>query len=443
MTSVKLTPAHLHGTVAVPSSKSMGHRLCICAGLSREGCIVDNIALSKDIEATNRCLAALDVSIRPAEPATEGRHAFAYSPSGMLDGSSGAAARTVDCGESGSTLRFFIPLAALTNVPITFTGHGKLVSRPEQPYYDLFDRQSLPYRTGTDGHLPLTVHGRLRPGAYELPGDVSSQFVSGLLFALPLLDGDSDLTIVPPLESASYIGLTVQSVRRFGITIDRRDDLHYHIPGRQAYHAPAARVAVEGDWSQAAFWLVAGSVGGAPEGIACAGLEGNSRQGDKAVLDILRRMGADITVTDGVYTARPACLHGTVIDASDCPDLVPVLSVAAALADGVTHIVHAGRLRLKECDRLAAMASELNKLGAAVREEPEGLLIRGCPGELAGGAVTSSWNDHRVAMSLAVAALACRAPVQLDGAESVTKSYPGFWHDYRMLGGQYQAREEA
>jgi 3-phosphoshikimate 1-carboxyvinyltransferase len=297
MTSVKLTPARLHGTVAVPSSKSMGHRLCICAGLSREGCIVDNIALSKDIEATNRCLAALDVSIRPAEPATEGRHAFAYSPSGMLDGSSGAAARTVDCGESGSTLRFFIPLAALTNVPITFTGHGKLVSRPEQPYYDLFDRQSLPYRTGTDGHLPLTVHGRLRPGAYELPGDVSSQFVSGLLFALPLLDGDSDLTIVPPLESASYIGLTVQSVRRFGITIDRRDDLHYHIPGRQAYHAPAARVAVEGDWSQAAFWLVAGSVGGAPEGIACAGLEGNSRQGDKAVLDILRRMGADITVS--------------------------------------------------------------------------------------------------------------------------------------------------
>ncbi len=450
MTRYDLAPARLHGTVVVPSSKSMGHRLCICAGLSREGCIVDNIALSKDIEATNRCLAALGVPIRPAEPHTAGRRAFAYGPAGAPDPAGpaalfggSAAACVVDCGESGSTLRFFIPLAALTDAPITFTGHGKLVSRPEQPYYDIFDRQGLSYRTGTAGHLPLTVHGRLRPGRYELPGDVSSQFVSGLLFALPLLGGDSDLVIVPPLESASYIGLTVESLRRFGLVIEQRGDLCYHIPGGQAYRAPAPRVAVEGDWSQAAFWLVAGSIGAAPDGIACAGLEGASRQGDKAILDILRRMGAAITAADGVYTARPARLRGTVIDASDCPDLVPVLSVAAALADGETRIVHAGRLRLKECDRLAAMASELGKLGAAIQEEPEGLMIHGCLDGLAGGAVTSAWNDHRVAMSLAVAALACRGPVRLDGGESVNKSYPGFWEDYGSLGGHYETREEA
>ena len=438
MTRYQVIPARLHGTVPVPSSKSMGHRLCICAGLSEGTCTVDNIALSKDIEATNRCLAALDVPIAEAEPAAAGRKAFTYGKGGawkQLDG-----ARAADCGESGSTLRFFIPLAALTGV--TFTGHGKLVSRPEQPYYDIFAKQGLPYRTGTDGHLPLTVHGRLQPGDYVLPGDVSSQFVSGLLFALPLLDGDSDLTIVPPLESASYIGLTLQSIRRFGITVEQQDDLHYHIPGRQTYRAPAPRVAVEGDWSQAAFWLVAGSLGATPDGITCAGLDGSSGQGDKAVLAILRRMGADITEKDGCYTARPARLHGTVIDASDCPDLVPVLSVAAALADGETHIVHAGRLRLKECDRLAAMAAELGKLGARVDEEPEGLRIHGCPDGLAGGAVTQSWNDHRVAMSLAVAALGCKAPVEISGGESVTKSYPGFWTDYGALGGKYRGMEE-
>lgn len=440
MTRYQVIPARLHGTVQVPSSKSMGHRLCICAGLSEDTCTVDNIALSKDIEATNRCLAALDVPLTEAEPAAAGRKAFTYGKGGawrQLDG-----ARTADCGESGSTLRFFIPLAALTGVPFTFTGRGKLVSRPEQPYYDMFDRQGLPYRTVADGRLPLTVHGRLQPGDYVLPGDVSSQFVSGLLLALPLLDGDSDLAIVPPLESASYIGLTLQSIRRFGIRVEQQDALHYHIPGRQRYRAPAPRVAVEGDWSQAAFWLVAGSIGATPDGIACAGLDGDSGQGDKAVLAILRRMGAAITEEGGRYTARPARLHGTVIDASDCPDLVPVLSVAAALADGETHIVHAGRLRLKECDRLAAMAAELGKLGARVDEEPEGLRIHGCPGGLAGGAVTQSWNDHRVAMSLAVAALGCKAPVVLDGGGSVTKSYPGFWLDYRALGGQYREGEE-
>ena len=214
-----------------------------------------------------------------------------------------------DCGESGSTLRFFIPLGALCNVPFTFEGHGKLVSRPLQPYYDIFTKQELRYRTGENGNLPLTVAGRLKPDSYMLPGDVSSQFISGLFFALPLLEGDSTLEILPPLESASYIELTLDSLRMFGIDIQRTDPLHYAIPGRQTYCAPSERVQVEGDWSQAAFWLVAGAIG-SRDGLCCRGLMDTSLQGDKAVLRILRSMGADITMKDDAFTVMPSRLHG-------------------------------------------------------------------------------------------------------------------------------------
>ena len=433
MTSYKITPQFLHGSVLVPSSKSMGHRMCICAGLSGNHCIVDNIAISKDIEATNRCLTGLGVTVTEAASLHKGRTAFQYS----WDHTFPAEPVTADCGESGSTLRFFIPLSALCNVSFTFEGHGKLVSRPLQPYYDIFDKQGLRYCTAENGHLPLTVAGRLKSGAYVLPGDVSSQFVSGLLFALPLLDGDSTLEILPPLESASYIELTLSSLRTFGIDIKRKDLLHYDIPGSQIYCAPPGRVQVEGDWSQAAFWLVAGAVGSI-DGLCCKGLSETSLQGDKAILKVLRNMGADITVQDGTFTILPSRLHGCEIDAADCPDLVPILSVAASVAEGTTHIIHAGRLRIKECDRLAAMHSELVKLGADITEEPEGLLIKGRPEGLQGGAVADAWNDHRIAMSMAVATLACKEPVTLTGGENVSKSYPEFWNDYAAVGGKVE-----
>ena len=430
MTTYKLTPASLQGGVRIPSSKSMGHRMCICAGLAGNQCIVDNIAVSKDIEATNRCLSGLGVSVTEVPSLYNGRTAFQFSwdkrfPSGAV---------TADCGESGSTLRFFIPLGALCGTPFTFEGHGKLVSRPLKPYYDIFEKQGLRYRTAENGWLPLTVAGRLKPGHYVLPGDVSSQFVSGLLFALPLLEADSSLEILPPLESASYIELTLSSLRAFGIEINRTDELHYRIPGRQEYKAPTERVQVEGDWSQSAFWLVAGAIGSLG-GLSCRGLSAVSLQGDKAVLKILRDMGADIEEKGDSFTARSSRLHGCVIDAADCPDLVPVLSVAAAVAEGTTRIINAGRLRIKECDRLAAMHSELNKLGADITEEPEGLLINGKPEGLAGGASVDAWNDHRIAMSMAVATLVCKEPVCLTGGESVSKSYPEFWKDYASVGG--------
>ena len=431
MTIYKITPQLINGSVLVPSSKSMGHRMCICAGLSGNNCIVDNITVSKDIEATNRCLTELGVAVTKVDSDFKGRTAFQFHWNHRFS----LVPVTVDCGESGSTLRFFIPLGALCNKSFTFKGQGKLVSRPLQPYYDIFDKQELRYCTAENGYLPLTVNGRLKPGAYVLPGDVSSQFISGLLFALPLLDGDSTLKILPPLESASYIELTLSSLRIFGIDIKRKDMFHYKIPGKQTYRAPSGRVQVEGDWSQAAFWLVAGAVG-SREGLHCRGLREDSLQGDKAILKILRNMGADITVQDGTFTVAPSGLHGCEIDAADCPDLVPVLSVAAAVAEGTTHIINAGRLRIKECDRLAAMHSELVKLGADITEEPEGLLIKGKPEGLQGGTVVDAWNDHRIAMSMAVATLACKEPVTLTGGESVSKSYPEFWNDYAAVGGK-------
>ncbi|WP_455655297.1 3-phosphoshikimate 1-carboxyvinyltransferase [Phascolarctobacterium sp.] len=429
MTTLKITPAKLGGSVCAPSSKSMGHREIICAGLSDGTSIVDNISMSADMEATLRCLEALGISFQQVPSSRAGRTAFAISGSGKVR----AACSAVDCGESGSTLRFMIPLGALCGAPLTFTGHGKLVTRPLQAYYDIFDRQGLHYTTAAKGYLPLTVNGVLQSGAYELPGNVSSQFISGLLFALPLLEGDSVLEITSGLESQSYVDLTLSCLAKYGIIIEHENYYKYHIRGGQRYRG--GRSMVEGDWSQAAFWLVAGTLG---RQITCTGLHTASLQGDRVVAGIISRMGGKITSdAEGNYTALPAPTKGVVIDAADCPDIIPVLTVLAAVSEGTTEIINAGRLRIKECDRLAAMTSELNKLGAAVTELPDGLLIKGRPEGLRGGCV-DAWNDHRIAMSLAVASLVCREAVIVSGSECVQKSYPEFWKDFTALGGNIE-----
>ena len=311
-------------------------------------------------------------------------------------------------------------------------GHGRLVSRPLQAYYDIFDSQQLGYST-ENGQLPLTVNGRLQPGYYQLPGDVSSQYVSGLLFALPLLEGDSVLEITSPLESASYVNLTLSCLAKYGIKIENEGHRLYKIPGRQKYQPQNSNV--EGDWSQAAFWLVAGALG---RQVSSTGLTADSLQGDRAVLNIMQRMGAKLTQEQEAVTAEQSTTAGCVIDAADCPDIIPVLTVLAAVSAGTTKIINAARLRIKECDRLAAMTSELNKLGAKITELPDGLIIEGCEQGLRGGAQVDAWNDHRIAMSLAVAAAACNEPFTLTGAASVAKSYPEFWQDYLQAGGKME-----
>lgn len=430
MDTVRITPTKLQGTVQIPSSKSMGHREIICAGLALGVSVIDNISMSRDIEATMGLLRAMGTLIEEVPGGIPGRHALRIRGRGKPI----ATAEGADCGESGSTLRFFVPLGAMLGRPFTFSGHGKLVSRPLKAYYDIFDRQKISYAT-TGGNLPLTVNGRLEPGVFSLPGNVSSQYVSGLLFALPLLAADSVIEITSPLESASYVDMTIQCLDKYGVKIINEDNAHrrYFVEGRQTYCCRDSRV--EGDWSQAAFWAVGGSLG---RQVRSGGVDFSSLQGDKVVVDILERMGAKAVRTNDSVTLAGSETHSTLIDASNCPDIIPVLTVLASVSSGTTRVINAGRLRIKECDRLAAITSELNKLGADITEEPDGLIIRGRPQGLAGGCEVDAWNDHRIAMSLAIAAAKCAEPFVLTGAGSVSKSYPDFWQDYTAAGGKIE-----
>lgn len=428
---VKIFPCLLSGTVQAPSSKSMGHREIICAGLTDGISIVDNISMSKDIEATIRVLQSLGIKVVVTASSIKGRVALKIT--GKKDFN--ILNNMIDCGESGSTLRFFIPLLTTLSKPVTLLGHGKLVSRPLNVYYDIFNKQKISY-TNVDGNLPLTIEGgNLQPGHFKLPGNVSSQFISGLLFALPLLKGDSVIEITSPLESSGYVDMTIASLASYGICIINEGNKHqrYIIKGNQVYRNKDSLV--EGDWSQAAFWTVGGCLG---KKITCTGINFSSLQGDKEIIKIMESMGANFEFKENSIIVEPSKTKSTLIDASSCPDLVPILTVLASVSNGTTKIINAGRLRIKECDRLAAMASELNKMGAHIIEESDGLMIYGNSQGLKGGCVVDAWNDHRIAMSLAIAIQCCAEPIILNGAGSVNKSYPEFWQDYQNLGGKVE-----
>lgn len=415
-------PRPLAGAVQVPSSKSMTHRELICAALAEGESIVDNVSLSKDIEATIRCMEALGASFDEAPSHFPGRDAYAVT------GGIGPRAGEVlmDCGESGSTLRFLIPIGLYAGVSAVYTGHGRLGERPLTPYHTLFDACGIRWH---GKGLPFSAEGVLSPGRYELPGDVSSQFFTGLLFVLPLLSGDSVLSSTTALESAGYIDMTLDCMARHGVEVGNPAPGRYEIPGGQTYRA--GRFQVEGDYSQAAFWLAAGLLG---TGIRTEGLSPHSRQGDRAIIDILRSMGGQIERDGDAFLAHPSLTEGTVVHAEEVPDLVPVLAALAAVSRGRTVITGAARVRLKECDRLHAMAEELERLGASIEEKPDGLVIDGKE-SLTGGTV-SSWNDHRIAMALAAISSRCDAPLTVTGAECVAKSYPLFWEDFAELGGE-------
>ena len=426
MDTIRIKPTPLAGKVCIPSSKSMGHREIICAALAEGTSIVDNISMSADMEATCRALEALGTKITKVTSKYPGRTAFKVE-GGILR----VVNKEIDCGESGSTLRFMIPIAALCGEEVSFRGHGKLVSRPLDAYYDIFTKQGFAYTTARSGELPLKLQGKLTAGSFELPGNVSSQFISGLLFALPLLAGDSLITITSPLESQSYVELTLSCLAKYGIEIEHENYLCYRIRGGQQYISRES--VVEGDYSQAAFWLVAGVFGGP---IDCVGLTMSSLQGDKAIIDILAAMGAQLKLDELnlAVTSSLTATKATIIDAANCPDIIPVLAVLAAVSEGTTEIINAGRLRIKECDRLQAVTTELGKLGADITELTDGLIIKGRQ-FLTGGEV-ECWNDHRIAMSLAIASCKCQSEVVVHGAESVRKSYPKFWEDFAALGGQ-------
>ena len=265
MAKVKIYPGALSGIVNVPSSKSMGHREIICAALAQGISIIDNISMSDDIKATLRCLKSLGVQSELTASRFKGRSAVKIYGEGTVK----ATGDECDCGESGSTLRFLLPLGALCGAPVAFTGAGRLGERPLKPYYDIFDMQGVKYAPAQG--LPVTVEGRLHSGKFTLPGNVSSQFISGLLFALPLLESDSEIIITTPLESQSYVDLTLAALKKYGIKVINNNYKTFTVPGGQKYQCRSA--VVEGDWSQAAFWLAAGCLNG---NVICAGAEAAS-----------------------------------------------------------------------------------------------------------------------------------------------------------------------
>jgi len=418
MSDITITPSALTGTVCVPSSKSVCHRAVICAGLAEGTSRISGILLSDDIIATMHAMEALGAVITQEEDTLIITGTDCTEP----------VHHTIECNESGSTLRFLIPLG-LNDQTMTFTGKGQLVERPLEDYFNILNEQQIPYQT-TEGHLPLSVTGVLKPGEFRLRGDVSSQFVSGLLFALPRLPGDSSIIITTEMESQGYIDLTLAMLAEFGIKIINNNYREFIVPGNQKYISKDYHV--EGDYSQVAFWLTAGTIGSS---IDCTGLNLTSLQGDKVIVDLIKQMGGHLTCSGDAITATPGSTTGITIDASQCPDLVPILTVLASVSTGTTHIIRAARLRIKECDRLQAITQELNKLGAHIEEHEDSLTIHGLR-QLKGGCRVYSWKDHRIAMALAVASIKCLEPITIEHSQCVSKSYPDFWRHFQMLGGK-------
>lgn len=489
MSIMILPPGERTGCVKIPASKSQAHRLLICAALGKSDTEIICDGISQDIAATAECLSALGAGIELADgrflvkpierqrrlhfeqnrvscsaPLTGASKQFvvtsardsadnaicenAIADEERTSPSSGAycqAFSALQCGESGSTLRFLIPVVGALGKSAVFHMKGRLPERPLAPFDDELRAHGMEIRR--EGDL-LYCSGKLRAGAYRLPGNVSSQYISGLLMSLPFTDGDSTLEITGSIESEGYITMTEEALRLAGINFEKRGN-EYMIPGGQCASLPKL-LEVEGDYSNAAFFLCMGAL--SERGVRVLGLSADSRQGDRAVIEILSRFGAEITESrksgadsgTGSETSKHGKathiitvkkgkngLHGITIDAGPIPDLIPVLSAVAAAAEGETRIINAGRLRIKESDRLRTTTEMLTNIGADITELDDGLIIKGK--ERLGGGIVDSANDHRIAMAAAVASCISSNPVTVKGSECIAKSYPYFWEDFEAL----------
>jgi len=423
--SIVILPCSLKGQVRVPLSKSMLHRSLICAALAGSISLSDmgNGTQSDDISATKACLTLMMDSVGQAD----GRLFYEKD------------AVRLPCRESGSTLRFLVPIAAALGIPAYFSGEGRLPFRPLGAYTSLFPEKGIRMKYPGDGlYLPLRISGKLEPGLYRVPGNVSSQYISGLLMALPLLDGDSDIELTTELESEPYVVMTLDVMRAFGVNVQRSAE-GYRIPGRQTYRRTEI-FRSEPDFSQAAFWLTANYLG---HNIEVADLPESSSQGDREIRTILQKMSdisseAPLSASSGSAADLPG-ERTLEIDASQIPDLVPILSVAAAATPCTTRILHAERLRLKECDRLAAAFELLTNLGVRAEQTSDGLVINGrrlISGQpLFRSCSVSSFHDHRMVMAAAIAATKADGPVRISDYRAVDKSYPEFFKDFRLAGG--------
>ena len=424
---VHITPGPVSGTVAVPPSKSMAHRAVICSALAHGRSTLYNLEYSKDITATIGAMRQLCARIEQ------------QGDSLQVEGVGGwhTVTRPVDCCESGSTLRLLWPLFSLTNQKITFTGRGKLMQRPLSVYEKIAADQKLRFARDPDAGT-TSLWGQIRPGVYDVPGNLSSQFISGLLLALPLLEQGSVIRIAPPFESRSYVQLTLAAMQAFGVTALWQNETTLAIPGGQKY--TPADYTVEGDYSNAAFFAVLGAVKG---GITVTGLAPDSLQGDAVILDILQRAGAKFTRSGDAVSFEAAQLQGVTVDLADCPDLGPILMVLGALAMGETTLVNAGRLRIKESDRIAAMEEELRKFGVDIASTADTVKVRGTTAAGLHAPTQTLYDhiDHRVVMSLTVLALAGGFAADIEGAQAVQKSWPAFFEAAKQLGAKVETTD--
>lgn len=396
MSTVKIQNSRLNGELTLPPSKSAAHRALICSFLAGGG-TVSPIISSNDMKATVGVINALK------------------------NGES-----TLNCLESGSTMRFMIPVAAALGKEVIFTGEGSLLSRTVGEYLELLPKHGVTVES--NGFLPLKISGRLKNGTYEVNGNVSSQYITGLLLALAGIEGDSAIILKTPLQSKPYVDMTVKVMADYGVEV-RETDFGYLIHGGQKY---AVRdYTVEGDWSHAAFFMSAAAIGGE---ITLTGVDFNSAQGDKAVADVMQRFGAVVETSENSITCKKGALHGMEIDCSDIPDMVPAIAVTAAFAKGKTIIKGAERLRFKESNRIKSIVENLNKMGVDAQETQSGMIIS--PEKTVKGAELCGYNDHRIVMAFSVAGIFAQGETVITDAESINKSYPSFFEDFNKLGGK-------
>lgn len=414
--NLRLKPTELWGTAPAIGSKSDIHRLLILSALCDTETVIEGVTECDDVSATAGCLnslgARVDIIGREAR-VTPFKKANCHV--------------TLDCGESGSTLRFLLPVAAAVSESVSFIGSGRL---PDRPIGELVNAMKANGAQFSSGKLPLTVSGGLKAGVYTLPGNVSSQYVSGLLMALAVTEGESEIVLTSDLESASYVKMTLSSLKIFGASACETER-GYKIEGKKSLTSPK-RILADGDWSNAAFFICAGAISGRT---TVSGLDPDSVQGDKKVTDMLKSFGASVKIENGAVTVFKSSMKGTRIDLTDTPDMLPIMAVVASCAESETEFYGAKRLRLKESDRLQTVADMINSLGGKACVLPDGLMVY--PSRLKGGEVDGC-GDHRIVMAAAIAASVCDGEVVIKGAEAVGKSYPKFFEDYAGLGGAFE-----
>lgn len=427
---MNVSAERLNGNITAVSSKSDAHRAVICAALSDGITEVRLEEYSDDIKATVECLCAMGGKAEQTE------NGFVFTKKCSFDGDA-----TLNCRESGSTLRFLLPVAAALGGHKKFYGTGRLPSRPMLPLMEALEGHNIAF---DNKKLPFVSIGKLRGGEFTVPGNISSQFISGLMLAIPITENGGCITVTDGLQSVGYVNMTVRTLKKFGVHWIENGN-KYSLSNTEKFVSPEI-YRVEGDWSGAAFFLVAGAING---DVTVNGLCEESVQADRVILDILREFGAEISVNGENVRVRYANARPINVDVSDCPDLFPILSVLACRANGVSRLYNASRLRLKESDRVATTAAMLRSLGVEVNEYNDALEIHGT-GSVRGGCVNGA-NDHRIVMSASIAALMCNhhpnsdsnenenGSILVTDAEAISKSYPSFFKDLEKCGGKYFA----